>query len=535
MRRAIDPAVALSSTAGAEVATALSVTCRPAASTSTTPQREPAAPPLDDEGVRYPAAEVVVGRLRNSEILEDLDHFFSHLPNSERDDLISLFSSNINLFSDVPGRTTIIAHDIDVGESRPIKQHPYRANPLKRLQLQKEVKFMVDHDIAEPSFSPWSSPCLLVPKPDGTSRFCTDFRKVNAVTKPDSFPLPRMDDCVDRLGSAVYVSKIDLLKGYWQIPLTERAKEISAFVTPDSFLQYTVMAFGLRNAPATFQRLVNHVLAGLSSCEAYIGDLVVFCATWCSHVIHLRDVFEKLSAANLTINLAKCEFGQAKVVYLGKVVGGGEVRPVHSKVEAILKYPAPTTRRELRRFLGMVGYYRSFCKNFSVVAAPLTDLLSTKRSFVWTEGSRVAFNQIKALLTTAPVLAAPNFTVPFVLAVDASDVGAGAVLMQGGKDGLEHPVCFFSRKFNCLQRAYSTTEKEALALVLALQHFEVYVGGAAHPVTVYTDHNPLTFLDRMRNHNQRLMRWCLILQAFNVNIKHIRGRENVVADALSRA
>jgi hypothetical protein len=246
-------------------------------------------------------------------------------------------------------------------------------------------------------------------------------------------------------------------------------------------------------------------------------------------------VFEKLSAANLTINLAKCEFGQAKVVYLGKVVGGGEVRPVHSKVEAILKYPAPTTRRELRRFLGMVGYYRSFCKKFSVVAAPLTDLLSTKRSFVWTEESRVAFNQIKALLTTAPVLAAPNFTVPFVLAVDASDVGAGAVLMQGGKDGLEHPVCFFSRKFNCHQRAYSTIEKEALALVLALQHFEVYVGGAAHPVTVYTDHNPLTFLDRMRNHNQRLMRWCLILQAFNVNIKHIRGRENVVADALSRA
>ena len=143
---------------------------------------------------------------------------------------------------------------------------------------------MVDHDIAEPSFSPWSSPCLLVPKPDGTSRFCTDFRKVNAVTKPDSFPLPRMDDCIDRLGSAVYVSKIDLLKGYWQIPLTERAKEISAFVTPDSFLQYTVMAFGLRNAPATFQRLVHHVLAGLSNCEAYIDDLVVFSATWCSHV-----------------------------------------------------------------------------------------------------------------------------------------------------------------------------------------------------------------------------------------------------------
>lgn len=253
------------------------------------------------------------------------------------------------------------------------------------------------------------------------------------------------------------------------------------------------------------------------------------------HVNHLKSVFERLSAANLTINLAKCEFGQATVVYLGKVVGGGMVRPVHTKVEAILNYPVPTSRRELRRFLGMVGYYRSFCKNFSVVAAPLTNLLSTKRLFQWTNESQLAFDSVKSLLTAAPVLAAPNFSLPFALAVDASDIGAGAVLMQHGEDGLEHPLCFFSRKFNAHQRAYSTIEKEALALVLALQHFEVYVGGAAQPVAVYTDHNPLTFLDRMRNQNHRLMRWSLILQGFNINIQHIRGCDKVVADALSRA
>lgn len=214
-------------------------------------------------------------------------------------------------------------------------------------------------------------------------------------------------------------------------------------------------------------------------------------------------------------------------------MGHGQVRPVHSKVEAILNFPAPATRRDLRRFLGMVGYYRSFCKNFSTVAAPLTDLLSTKRVFEWNDTCQSAFDSVRALLTTAPVLAAPDFSLPFSVAVDASDLGAGAVLYQEGPDGLDHPVGFFSRKFNHYQRAYSTIEKEALALLLALQHFEVYVGGAAN-VTVFTDHNPLTFLNRMCNSNQRLMRWSLILQGYNINIKHIRGRENVVADALSR-
>ena len=472
--------------------------------------------------------------MKNSQVLSDLNSFFVGLSESQRDDLICLFNENKDLFPDVPRQTTAAVHDIDVGTSDPIKQHPYRANPQKRVLLQGEVKFMKDHGIAEASCSPWSSPCLLVPKSDGSVRFCTDFRKVNAVTKPDSFPLPRIDDCVDRLGSAVFVSKIDLLKGYWQIPLSPRAKEISAFVTPDSFLQYTVMPFGLRNAPATFQRLINGVLEGVPNCEAYIDDLLIYSPTWPAHLAHLSTVFRRLSDANLTVNLAKCEFGQATVTYLGKVMGRGQVRPVQSKVEAILDYPPPTTRRELRRFLGMVGYYRSFCKNFSAVASPLTDLLSPKVVFKWTPRSQGAFESVKALLTTAPVLSAPNFNLPFSIAVDASDLGAGAVLMQQDEEGFEHPVCFFSRKFNLHQRAYSTIEKEALALVLAVQHFEVYVGGAVRPVLVFTDHNPLVFLDRMRNNNQRLMRWSLILQGHNLEIRHIRGRDNVVADALSR-
>ncbi len=385
---------------------------------------------FEEDDVDFPSTELVVGRLKNSEIIQNLDAFLSHLTVTERADVINVIQTNGSLFSDVPSRTSLVEHDIDVGDSLPIKQHAYRVSPEKRAQLQKEVAFMLENNIAVPSYSSWSSPCLLVNKSDSTFRFCTDFRRVNAITKPDSYPLPRMEDCVDRVGNAAFVTKIDLLKGYWQVPLTERAKEISAFVTSDHFLNYTVMAFGLRNAPATFQRLINRVIEGMRNVEAYLDDLVIYSASWSEHIKQLDTLFNRLSCANLTVNLAKCEFGRATVTYLGKIVGGGQVRPVESKVEAIIHFPVPTTRRELRRFLGMVGYYRNFCVNFSAVASPLTDLLSPKVPFKWTESCQMSFEQFKALLINSPILFAPDFSSPFLLAVDASDTGVGAVLLQ---------------------------------------------------------------------------------------------------------
>ena len=261
---------------------------------------------------------------------------------------------------------------------------------------------------------------------------------------------------------------------------------------------------------------------------------MIYTDTWARHMEVPGEVFKRLTAASLTINLAKCEFGKATVTYLGKEVGQGSVRTVADKVAAIMRFEAPQTRRDLRRFIGMTGYYRSFCKNFSTVVAPLTDLLSTKKPYVWSRDCQVAFDNAKALLCNAPVLAAPDFTVPFKLQVDASALGAGAVLLQE-RTGIEHPVSFFSKKFNSAQLKYSTIEKEALALLLALQHFEVYVGSSSVPVVVYTDHNPLVFLSRMYNHNQRLMRWALILQNYNLKVVHKKGSDNIVADALSRA
>lgn len=473
-------------------------------------------------------------RLCNSEVLKSLPSHMEHLESDQIADLVVLVNRFLSVFQDIPSRTSLIEHDVDVGNAAPIRQHPYRVNATKREVMRKEVSYLLENDMAKPSNSSWSSPCILVPKPDGTSRLCTDYRRVNTVTIPDSFPLPRIDDCIDRIGSAAYVSKLDLLKGYWQVPLTSRASDISAFVTPDNFLQYTVMPFGMRNAPATFQRLVNTVFADVPNCTAYLDDVVIHSSTWSEHLASLKMAFQRLESASLTLNLAKCEFGKATVTYLGKQVGRGQVRAITGKVEAIIAFPAPSTRRQLRRFLGMVGYYRTFCKNFSTVVAPLTSLLSPKVPFRWSKDCNSAFESAKMLLCNAPVLAAPDFDKPFKLEIDASTVGAGGVLLQEDGDGVDRPVSFFSRKFSECQSRYSTIEQETLALLLALQFFEVYVGSSALPVVVFTDHNPLVFLKQMYNQNRRLMRWALIVQGYNLQVCYVKGTNNVVADALSR-
>lgn len=264
-------------------------------------------------------------------------------------------------------------------------------------------------------------------------------------------------------------------------------------------MQYLVMPFGLRNVPGCFQRLMCKVLAGVQNCEVYLDDIVLHSSSWSSHLQLIHTVFERLRDASLTLNLAKCEFGKATVTYLGKEVGQGQVRPVEAKVQAICDFSPPRTKREVRRFLGMVGYYRSFCRNFSDVVLPLTNLLRNNTEFVWSGDCESAFQNTKALLCNSPVLIAPDFELPFKLEVDASATGAGAVLLQEGSDGIDHPVCYFSKKKH--QVNYSTIEKEALALLLAPQHFEVYIGSSIAPVLVYTDHNPLTFLSRMKNTN----------------------------------
>ena len=220
-----------------------------------------------------------------------------------------------HLFPDIPTRTDQIYHDVDIEGSKPIKQHPYRMNPMKLQYLREEIQYLLDNDFIEPSQRDWSSPCILVPKPDGIFRMCTDYRKVNTVTKTDFLPVPRMDDCIDNIGQAKYVTKFDLLKGFWQIPLTDRGKEISAFVTPGGLYQYKVMPFGMKNSPETFQRLINMIITGLDNCEAYIDDAIIYSEEWDQQIKTIREFFERLSEAKLTINLAKSEFCHATLTF----------------------------------------------------------------------------------------------------------------------------------------------------------------------------------------------------------------------------
>ena len=473
-------------------------------------------------------------KLQNSQILNDLGTKLSHLPLVQRKELAEVITQYREVFPDVPSKTNLIEHDVDVGDSAPIKQHPYRVSPMKKELLDKEVQYMLKNDIIEESQSNWSSPCILVPKHDGGFRFCTDFRKVNDKTKSDSFPIPRIADCIDQIGNAKFVSTFDMLKGYWQVPLTRRAPEISAFVTPSGLYQYKVMPFGMKNAPATFQRMVNKLVRDIDGCEGYIDDVVIYSDNWSDHIHQIKRFFQIMREAKLTINLMKSEFGKATVKYLGHIVGQGQVRPLDAKIQTIVIYPIPTSRKELARFLGMAGYYRNFCLNFSEIAAPLTNLLSKKVKFVWTDDCQLAFDKVKLLLQKSPVLKSPDYEKPFKLIIDSSDVGTGSVLVQEASDGLDHPVSYFSKKFLKYQKNYSVVEKETLGLVLALEHFDVYLGSTPFKIKVYTDHNPLTFLKTMKNKNQRLVRWSLALQEYNLEIQHIPGSENVVADALSR-
>ncbi len=458
----------------------------------------------------------------------------NHLTQDQSVQLAQLIMDHSDLFPDVPSKTTVVYHDVDIGDATPIKQHPYRVNPLKLEAMRTEIKYMLDNGIIESSNSDFSSPSMLVPKPDGTFRFVTNFKAVNAITKSDSYPIPRIEDCIDKIGRAQFVSKFDLLKGFWQVPLTERAKRVSAFVTPDGLFNYCVMPFGMRNSPATFQRLINQVISGLSGCEAYIDDLVLYSESWDDHLLRLRLLFERLVEAKLTVNLAKSEFCRGTVQYLGHIVGQGHIKPVSAKIDSIAKYAIPKDKKSLMRFLGTIGYYRRFCVNFSSVVTPLTNLLGKNVKYVWTDQCCEAFDKVKRLLMSYPVLITANYDEQFSLFVDASDVGAGAVLTQLGSDGLDHPISFYSKKFNKHQRNYATIEKECFSLILALQHFDVYINVTKHPVLTFTDHNPLVFINQMKNKNQMILRWSLIMQGYNLDIRHIKGRDNVIADALSR-
>jgi hypothetical protein len=361
----------------------------------------------DDDTVLEFCDDVVecTPKMQNSDVLKDLDSKLAHITNrKERRAVKDLILEYLHIFSDHPTRTNVLEHDIDVGDAKPVKIPPYRLSPVKKLALDKEVQYMLNHGIIEPSQSEWSSPCLLVPKPNGTYRVVQDFRKVNSLTKNDCYPNKRLDDCIERVGSAKYISTFDMLKGYWGVPLSERARDISAFSTPEGIYRYKVMAMGLKNAAGSYQRLMNIVLNGMPDAESFQDDAILFNNTFKEHLATMRSFFQRVSDAGLTVNLVKSVFFSAQVVYLGHVLGHCKVKPTQARISAMLEYPAPQDRKSLMRFLGMIGFYRRFCPNLSDVVSPLTNMLKKDVPYVWNLDCETSFGKAKALLLSDPVL-----------------------------------------------------------------------------------------------------------------------------------
>ena len=456
------------------------------------------------------------------------------LSETQKRELRGVLAEFAETMTSVPGRTTLAEHRLDVGTARPIRMPPYRLPYAYRELVREELRDMEQSGVIEPSTSEWASPVVLVKKKDGSMRFCVDYRRLNSVARYDAYPMPRVDELIDKLGSAKYITTLDLARGYWQVPMAEDSREMTAFSTPFGLYQFRVMPFGLSGAPATFQRLMDQVVRGLEEFSAaYIDDLVIHSRTWEEHLRHIQAVLQRLQEAGLTAKPPKCQFGMQQCVYLGHVVGNGGVRPEKSKLLAVESFPVPKTKKEVRTFLGLTGYYRRFIENYASVAAPLTDLTKTAPTrVVWTSGCEEAFGALRQALCQTPVLRSPDFNKPFVLQTDASERGVGAVLSQS-IDGEEHPVAFFSRKLLPREEKYSTVEKECLAIKLACQSFRVYLLGGHF--TVQTDHRALEWLDRLKENNSRLTRWSLALQAFDFDVVYRAGSANGNADALSRA
>eukprot|EP00731_Ephydatia_muelleri_P004053 Em0002g229a len=457
------------------------------------------------------------------------------LDSGQKKELKELLGRFAKVFSNKPGKTTLYEHRIHTNSSKPVRLPPYRVPHAYRNSIKRELQEMERSGIIEPTCSEWASPIVVVPKRNGELRLCVDYRRLNSVSQVDSYLMPRIDELIDRVGKANFITTLDLTTGYWQIPMADKDKCKTAFVTPFGSFQFTVMPFGLSGAPASFQRLMDRLLQG---CEdyavAYIDDFAIFSSDWQDHLKQLQEVLMRIEKAGLTVKLSKSKFAKRSCEYLGYIVGGGVVKPILSKVEAISSFPKPDTKTAVRAFLGLAGYYRRFIPDFASVAAPLTDLTkkSVPNSGVWNEGCQRAFETLKKALISEPVLSSPDVSKTFIVQTDASDRGVGAVLSQVQEDGQEHPVGYYSRKLLAREQRYSTIEKECLAIKLALDAFKVYLLG--RKFVVQTDHRALEWLEKLKENNARLCRWSLALQPYSFGVEHRPGTMNLNADALSR-
>ncbi|PKA66820.1 putative mitochondrial protein [Apostasia shenzhenica] len=445
-------------------------------------------------------------------------------------ELNSLLTEYAEIFSELIGLPPSRDHDhrIILQEgTNPISVRPYRYPALQKSVIERLIIEMKNAGIIRDSSSPFSSPIVLVKKKDGSWRFCVDYRELNAKTIKDKFPIPVVEELLDELYGSSYYSKLDLKSGYWQIRMSENDVEKTAFRTHEGHYEFLVMPFGLTNAPATFQKLMNSIFKPFlrKFVLVFLDDILVYSKQWYEHLEHLKLVFDVLIKHSLKVKKGKCEFATHGIDYLGHHISVDGVSTDPAKIQAIMEWPTPNSLKELRGFLGLTGYYRRFIKGYGMASKPLTELLK-QNSFSWTEQANKSFQQLKQLMSSPPVLSLPNFDQPFVIETDASGIGIGAVLMQGG-----HPIAFFSKGLSLTHQKLPVYEREMLAMVAAVQKWRPYLIG--NHFKIKTDHQSLKFLLQQRISTPAQQRWLSKLSGYDFEIVYKKGKENIVADTLS--
>ena len=459
------------------------------------------------------------------------------LSDEERLRAVQFIRENEALFSksefDI-GCTDLVQHRIDTETHRPFRQS-LRRHPMAHLpQIDEHVDEMLRHNIIEPAASPWCSNVVLVKKADGGLRFCIDYRQLNELTYKDTYPLPKIDMCLNALGGSRFFSTIDLRAGYWQTLIHERDRDKTCFVTRRGTFRFKVLSFGLANAPALFQRLMDLVLVGLTweICLVYLDDVIIMSETFDEHLSRLTTVFDRLRSANLKLKAQKCRLFQRQVIFLGHLVTADGIAPDPSKIQAVQNWPRPRNLTETRAFVGLAGYYRNFVADFAAIARPLHELTKKGRHFEWTDRQDEAFLLLKRKLTEAPVLATPRDEGMFYLDTDASDQALGAVLQQE-QDGVIKVIGYASRSLSDAERNYCTTRKELLGVIYGLKQYRQFLL-ARKCFVIRTDHAALTHLMRTPEPLGQQARWLDLLAEYNFKIQHRAGTAHRNSDALSR-
>ena len=434
------------------------------------------------------------------------------------------------------GSCDLIQHRIELTTKTPVRRPAYKVAHAEKAIIEKEVREMLDKGVIEPSVSPYAAGVVLVPKKSGEVRFCVDYRGLNEVTKADHYPVPlARTEIFDAMGEAQIFSCLDCQQGYWQVGVAEEDRHKTAFRCFLGLFEFVRMPYGMRNAGATYQRLMSHILSGYIGkfCHCFVDDVICFSRTFEEHVGHLRLIFERLRAAGIKLKPSKCVLAKEQVQYLGHLISPGEIRPDPGNISKIRDLAAPETVRQVRTFLGMASYYRSFVQDFSKRALPLTTLTKKNVTFNWGVDEDKAFQDLKKILTEEPVLTLPDFSKPFVLMTDGSSSGLGAILGQQFEgEKKERVIGYASRRTTKLEENYSACEIECMALVWATKHFREYILGRT--TRVLTDHWALKWLLDLRNPNPRLQRWRMALQEYDLVIFHKPGKQHQNADFLSR-